>query len=218
MILYIYCAGGFGKEVMDVARRKNAVSNTWSEIKFVDDVIPDRMKYGADVVKFDDLIKLNKIENSEFVIANGEPAARRKIFEKLHFQGVKFGTLIDNSTLVSETAVVEKGVVVTPLCSISSDATLSINSCVNTMSIIGHNVYIGINTVVSSMVNMGGGCLVGQNTYIGMGALIKDGVKIGSNTIIGMGSVVYNDVPDGVIALGNPARVMRNNTEEKVFK
>jgi acetyltransferase-like isoleucine patch superfamily enzyme len=47
---------------------------------------------------------------------------------------------------------------------------------------------------------------------------VKEGVKIGSNSIIGMGSVVYNDVPDNVIALGNPARVVRKNTHQKVFK
>ena len=86
------------------------------------------------------------------------------------------------------------------------------------MSIIGHDVAIGENSVISSMVNMGGGCVVGHNTYIGMGALIKEGVTIGSNSIIGMGSVVYNDIPDEVIALGNPARVVRKNIEKKVFK
>ena len=50
-----------------------------------------------------------------------------------------------------------------------------------------------------------------------MGAQIKQGVKIGSNTIIGMGSVVYNDIPNNVIALGNPARVSRKNINNKVF-
>ena len=68
------------------------------------------------------------------------------------------------------------------------------------------------------MVNLGGSCAVGNASYIGMGALIKERVKIGSNTIIGMGSVVFNDIPDNVIALGNPARVMRPNTDQKVFK
>jgi acetyltransferase-like isoleucine patch superfamily enzyme len=86
------------------------------------------------------------------------------------------------------------------------------------MSIIGHDVFIGENSVISSMVNMGGACIVGSDSYVGMGALIKEGVKIGSNSIVGMGSVVYNDIPDGVIALGNPARVMRNNENQKVFK
>ena len=53
---------------------------------------------------------------------------------------------------------------------------------------------------------------------IGMGALIKEGLKIGTKSIVGMGSIVYRNVPDGMIALGNPARVARRNDDEKVFK
>lgn len=218
MILYIYCAGGFGKEVMDVARRKNAISHTWSEIKFIDDSLSETFKYGADVVKFDQLVGDGLISGGEFIIANGEPAIRRKIRQKLISHHADGGKLVDISSLVADTAVIEDGVVVTPLCSISSEAYLGHNACVNTMSIIGHDVRVGSNAVISSMVNLGGACVIGEDTYIGMGALIKEGVKIGSNSIVGMGSVVYNDVPDGVIALGNPARVMRNNTDQKVFK
>lgn len=218
MHLYIYCAGGFGKEIMDVARRRNKITHRWSRIKFVDDVLVDDVKYGSQVLKFDQVMANGGLDHSEFLIAAGEPTVRRKIREKLEQANAKFGQLIDVSTVVAETALFSDGVIITPLCSISSDAVLARNSCVNTMSIIGHDVFIGENSVISSMVNMGGGCIVGENSYIGMGALIKEGIKIGSNSIVGMGSVVYNDIPDGVIALGNPARVMRNNTDQKVFK
>lgn len=218
MNLYIYCAGGFGKEVMDVARRKNNITHQWSSIKFVDDILAGEVKYGSEVLNFDEVIDDGGLDQAEFLIATGEPAVRRKIKEKLEQANAKLGQLIDVSTVVADTASFSGGVIITPLCSISSDAVLARNSCVNTMSIIGHDVFIGENSVISSMVNMGGACIVGENSYIGMGALIKEGVKIGSSTIIGMGSVVYNDIPDGVIALGNPARVMRNNSDEKVFK
>ena len=51
-----------------------------------------------------------------------------------------------------------------------------------------------------------------------MGVLIKEGTVIGKDAIVGMGSVVYNDIPDDVIAVGNPARPMRKNIDKKVFK
>jgi sugar O-acyltransferase (sialic acid O-acetyltransferase NeuD family) len=218
MILYVYCAGAFGKEVMDVARRVNSVSGRWREVKFIDDVVAERFKYNAEVVRLNDLLAGDCLVNAEFVIANGEPMARKKIAESLERHNAKMGRLIDDSSIVVESARIEEGVVVTPFCSISSSSVLSSNCCINTMSIIGHDVCIGRNSVVSSMVNMGGASVLGENSYIGMGALIKDGVKIGSNSIIGMGSVVYGDIPDGVIALGNPARVARHNTEQRVFK
>ncbi len=218
MNLYIYCAGGFGKEVIDVARRRNNATHQWRDIKFVDDALAVDVKYGAQVMSFDQVIANDGLDQAEFLIAAGEPVVRRKIREKLEKANAKLGRLIDVSTVVADTSHVSDGVIVTPLCSISSDAVLARNSCVNTMSIIGHDVLIGENSVISSMVNMGGACIVGENSYIGMGALIKEGIKIGSNSIVGMGSVVYNDIPDGVIALGNPARVMRNNADQKVFK
>ena len=51
-----------------------------------------------------------------------------------------------------------------------------------------------------------------------MAAQIKEGLVIGSEVIVGMGSVVHYDIPDGMIALGNPARPMRRNVEKRVFK
>ena len=184
MILYIYCAGGFGKEIMDVARRKNANTSSWSTIKFIDDSLEQSTHYGTEVVRFDQLSKISDFVESEFLIANGEPVIRKKILDKLMAAGGNLANLIYASCLVADSAKLHKGVIIAPLCSISSDAVLLENSCVNTMSIIGHDVCIGNNSVISSMVNLGGACIVGDNSYIGMGALIKEGVKIGSNTIV----------------------------------
>ena len=54
---------------------------------------------------------------------------------------------------------------------------------------------------------------IGRNCWIGAGALIMPGVTIGDNTVIGAGSVVTHDIPAGVVAVGNPCRVMREITE-----
>jgi maltose O-acetyltransferase len=56
---------------------------------------------------------------------------------------------------------------------------------------------------------------IGSDCWIGGGAVILPGVKIGSKTVIGAGSVVTRDVPDGVIAAGNPCRVLREISENE---
>ena len=61
-------------------------------------------------------------------------------------------------------------------------------------------------------------CKIGAGTYLGMGCLIKEGLEIGEEVIIGMSSVVHHNIPKGMIALGNPARPMRENLDKKVFK
>ncbi|GGG68817.1 sugar O-acetyltransferase [Paenibacillus radicis (ex Gao et al. 2016)] len=55
---------------------------------------------------------------------------------------------------------------------------------------------------------------VGDNVWIGGNVVVLPGVTIGDNTVIGAGSVVNRDIPSGVIAAGNPCRVIRPITEE----
>lgn len=54
---------------------------------------------------------------------------------------------------------------------------------------------------------------VGNDVWIGGNVVILPGVTIGSNVVIGAGSVVTKDIPDGVIAYGNPCRVIRKIDE-----
>lgn len=51
---------------------------------------------------------------------------------------------------------------------------------------------------------------IGENTWIGAGVIVVPGVRIGKNTVIGGGSVVTKDIPDNVVAVGNPCRVLRS--------
>ena len=50
---------------------------------------------------------------------------------------------------------------------------------------------------------------IGENTWIGAGVIIVPGIRIGKNAVIGAGSIVTKDIPDNVIAVGNPCRVLR---------
>lgn len=50
---------------------------------------------------------------------------------------------------------------------------------------------------------------IGDNTWLGGGVIVLPGVTIGANTVVGAGSVVVNDLPGHVVAVGNPARIVR---------
>lgn len=50
---------------------------------------------------------------------------------------------------------------------------------------------------------------IGNNVWIGAGAIVLPGITIGDDTVIGAGSVVTRDLPAGVVAVGNPCRVLR---------
>ena len=54
---------------------------------------------------------------------------------------------------------------------------------------------------------------IGNNCWLGAGVLVMPGVTIGDDSVIGAGSVVTKDIPSGVVAVGNPCRVLREISE-----
>lgn len=60
---------------------------------------------------------------------------------------------------------------------------------------------------------------IGNSVWIGANVVINPGVKIGNNVVIGSGSVVTKDIPDDVVAVGNPCRVLRKIDEkDKIYR
>jgi maltose O-acetyltransferase len=51
--------------------------------------------------------------------------------------------------------------------------------------------------------------VIGDNVWLGGGVIVGPGVTIGDDTVVGAGAVVIRDLPSGVVAVGNPARVLR---------
>ena len=56
---------------------------------------------------------------------------------------------------------------------------------------------------------------IGDNVFIGANSTILYNVKIGNNVIIGAGSIVTQDVPAGAVVVGNPARIIKEQKDEK---
>ena len=75
---------------------------------------------------------------------------------------------------------------------------------------LGEGVTIGHGAIVH-------GCTVGDNSLVGMGAIVLDGAEIGDYCIIGAGSLVTKGkvIPNGTLALGSPARVVRKLRPEE---
>lgn len=78
-------------------------------------------------------------------------------------------------------------------------------------TLIGEGVTVGHGAIVH-------GCTVGANTLIGMGAIVLDDAEVGCDCIIGAGALVTRGtcIPDGTMAFGNPARVIRSLTDEEI--
>lgn len=58
-----------------------------------------------------------------------------------------------------------------------------------------------------------GGIIVGDDSWLGYGVIVLDGVQIGNGAVVGAGAVVTHDIPDGAIAAGVPARILKQRSD-----
>jgi len=214
MKLYIYGRGGTGREVLDIALRINAREFRWNDFYFIDDT-ENSSDSELTVVALDD-IPANEL--CEVIVAVGEPEVRKALYNRVKSKNLKFATLIDQSSIVYPSCKLGNGCIIYPNTVVSCSSDVSENVMVQFNTIIGHDIVVGPHTVVSSCVTLGGGVAIGELTFVGMGSLIKERVTVGAQSIVGLGSVVYKDIPDGMIVVGNAARVVRRNEDKKVFK
>ena len=217
MVLGIYGAGGLGREVLELANVINRVENIWHEIAFIDDAEIDLNEGDINIYNLEKFVEINEHKNIEICIAVGEPALREKLFAKLKSYHIDLATLIHPTVEIPISTVLMEGVIVNKFTSISCDIIIEENVYIHPLACVGHDSIIGRNSIISSFSDVAGDCKVGHCAYLAINAIMKQGTSIGNNTIIGLASVVHNDIKEGVIAMGNPARPMKNNEDRRVF-
>jgi len=214
MILGIFGAGGLGREVLELATQ----INQWEEIIFVDDAKEVNTKReNIKLLTFDKMKSSYSTENIELIIAVGEPTTRELVCNKVLQAGYRLATLVHPSIHIPKTTVLEAGVIIAANTIVSCDIHIGLNTFIQNSVSIGHDTIIGKHSVVSAFDAVAGACVIGDRTYIGMSVPIKELISIGSDTVVGMGSVVVRDIPDNVIAMGNPARPMKHKDDSRVF-
>lgn len=215
MNLLIYGSGGVGKDVADLAWKINEVDRKWDNIYFIDDVRQEETHYGLKILNFEQALPYK--EDSECVIGLGEPEYREELFNKCKKNGFHMATLVHPTANISKSVTIGEGVIILAFTSLTAGAIIGDNVLIQALSIIGHDIQIGSHSVIGVGVTPGGYVKVGEKAYIGMGAKIIEKLSIGDNAIVGMGACVYRDVPDAMVVMGNPARVIQKNDKHRVF-
>jgi sugar O-acyltransferase (sialic acid O-acetyltransferase NeuD family) len=218
-LLGIYGCGGLGREILELARDINENNQRWDEAFFIDDVRRAAEINGARVRSFEELRAFVAEDEIEIVIAVGEPAIRAVLREKIAGAGLSLSQpLIHPSAKVAKDAKVEAGAIVCYGSFVSSAAIVKSSALIQPSVCAGHDVTIGENCVISSFAALAGACSIGDNCYVGMNAAIREKRSVGAWSIVGMGSIVHSDLPEGVIALGSPAKVVKKNENRRVFR
>jgi sugar O-acyltransferase (sialic acid O-acetyltransferase NeuD family) len=116
-------------------------------------------------------------------------------------RNVKFGVGI----------VIMAGVIINPSAIIDDFCIL------NTGAQLEHNCYMGEFSHLSAGSITGGKVNIGKFSTITLGVTVFDRVNIGENTVVGSGSLVVKDLPDNVLAYGNPAKIIRTRKRGEKF-
>jgi sugar O-acyltransferase (sialic acid O-acetyltransferase NeuD family) len=140
----------------------------------------------------------------------GNPGPRRRLFELGVSLGLRPATVIHPTAVCSAKAEIGEGAQLLPCSVVNAGAVLGKNVIVNTGAIVEHDCVLGDHVHVSPGATLGGGVHVGEGSHVGLGASVLQETKIGSNTIVGAGAVVVDDVPQDVIVVGVPARILRH--------
>jgi sugar O-acyltransferase (sialic acid O-acetyltransferase NeuD family) len=141
-----------------------------------------------------------------------KPHLRKKVRESFKVLDGNFNiNLISKKSDISNTVNIGKGIVINTMTCIAGHTKIDDFVFINRNVSIGHHTVIGKYTTINPGVNIAGNVTIGECCQIGIGVNIIDGVKIGDNTIIGAGSLVTKDIPDNVVAYGNPCKIIREN-------
>lgn len=210
MTLVIYCAGGLGKEIITLARSVNC----WDRIVFADDVTDAKEHAGAPVYRFEEIARLQ--DEVEFIIASGEPFERKCLYEKIKAAGYRLATVVSPQARVLPGAQIGEGCIVWN-CFLSADVIIKENVFINSKVIIGHDTVVGAHSVLSISCFLGGKTSIGERVYMAPGSLCKDKLTIGDGAIISLGAVLLRNVRPQSIMIGNPAKRIGMNEQNKVF-
>jgi sugar O-acyltransferase (sialic acid O-acetyltransferase NeuD family) len=141
------------------------------------------------------------------VIALGVNALRRDI--SLGFPDVEWITAVHPAAWVHSTVRLGPGTVVFAGAVIQPDTVLGAHVIVNTGASVDHDCAVGDFVHAAPGVRLAGGVGVGEGTLLGLGSTVNPGVRIGAWVIVGAGAAVVADLPDGVTAVGVPAKPLR---------
>lgn len=144
------------------------------------------------------------------IISIGSNKVRHSISERYI---LKYATAIHPNAIVSQSVAIGDGSVVMQGAIIQPDVHIGRHCIINTGASVDHECQIGDYVHISPHSTLCGNVHVGEGSWIGAGTTIIPGIKIGRWCTIGAGSVVVRNIPDGVVAYGNPCKIKRQDMQ-----
>jgi len=164
-----------------------------------------------------DLIEKYNIEGG--VISIGDNWVRHYVSNQIKelVPSFNFVNAIHPSVIIGENVDMGEGVVAMAGCIINPKSKIGNFTFFATGAQIEHDCSIGDYASISAGSVTGGHVTLGKYSAITLGVTVLDRLNIGENTVVGAGSLVLKDLPDNILAYGNPTKIIRNRKKGEKF-
>ena len=207
--IVIWGASSHAKVVADIVR----LDDHYEIVGFLDDVNLSRHRTdfcGSMILGgIEQLDQLKKQGVLHLIIALGNNRARLRLAQQARARDFTLVSAIHPKSVIGANVKIGPGTVVMAGAVVNADSTIGENAVINTLAAVEHECVIHDGVHVSAGVRLGGGVTIYEAATIEIGATVGSRLNIGADSVIGAGAVVLRDIPDGVLAYGVPARVIR---------
>ena len=220
--LLIIGAGATGRELANIIFDINDNKPTWNLIGFLDD---DPAKLGQTLHGIPVLGPIASASQYSARIAISiavlkHRSLRHDIIAGLRLIPEQLATIIHPSSIISRFASVGPGTIVMSNTVINTDTVIGKSVIIQYHCSISHDVVIEDFVTIAPSATICGYVQLQEGAYVGAGSVITNGTAsrrrlIGAGALIGLGAVVIRDVPPGMTAVGNPARLVLPAVESK---
>jgi len=209
MRILIVGAGGHAQVIADILLKMKDIDKKLMPIGFLDDCQALHGKNFLGLPVLGPLLSSSSIEHEAIIVAIGDNGIRKRLFEEYQLKGERFFTACHPSSVLASQVSLGTGSMICAGTVVNPSSVVGANVILNTGCTIDHHNNIGDHVHIAPGVSLGGAVMIGEGTLVGIGATVMPQCRIGEWSIVGAGSVVNRSLPNHVLAVGIPARVIR---------
>jgi acetyltransferase EpsM len=199
-------------EIINAMNEANSDDKDYRKKEIIGFVDPETKKTGRKFFEFEvlgDFTWFNDINENISVVGIINRDERYEIINKIsRHPYLKFPNIVHPSTTVSSKANIGFGNIIAQGVIISPEANIGNFNKLNYGVIIGHHCNIGNFNIINGMAHITGSSTIGNYCMLGAASIIIDNVTVGDKVKVGANSLVRKDLPNGVTAVGSPAKIL----------
>jgi sugar O-acyltransferase (sialic acid O-acetyltransferase NeuD family) len=195
-------AGGHAKAVVGAAKI------TGYDVRAIYD--DDESKWGKGILGVPIFGPINRILDAPripVIVAIADATTRKAFVDRLPLE---WGTLIHATAVIESSVQIGPGTVVLAGVVVQADARIGAHVILNANSTVSHDCVLEEFVHLAPGVDLASGVHIETGSFMGIGAVAMSGIRIGAWTTVGAGAAVTADLPDHVVAVGCPAKVIKS--------